>query len=146
MWTGGHLVVFQVLQTQKYLRLGLPAPGFPLPGSWWPWSLLQGWAPVGLEGFGAARALPPLLQPLPEAARGRSHLCLLASILCFSGGKVVSRQLLWETEAPGYLLQRRGLLASAVPSQLGSKAQLAVLGSALRSSVKCPGGGQNVII
>lgn len=99
------------------------------------------WVWRGLE-----QHVTPLLQPLPEAARGRSHLCLLASILCFSGGKVVSRQLLWETEAPGYLLQRRGLLASAVPSQLGSKAQLAVLGSALRSSVKCPGGGQNVII
>lgn len=86
------------------------------------------------------------LQPPPAAARGRSHLYLLASIPRFSGGKVVSRQVLWETGAPEYLLQRRGLLAEAVPSQLGSKAQLAVLGSVLRSSAKCPGGGQNVLI
>lgn len=135
----------QDLQTQKQLKLGLLVPGFPLPGSWWPWRLLQAWAWRGLE----QHMLCPdfcSLQPLPVTARGQSHLCLWASIPCFSGCKVASRQLLWEKGAPGYLLQRRGLLARAVPSQLGPKAQLAVLGSALRSSAKCPGGGQNVII
>lgn len=105
------------------------------------------WAWRGLEQH-LEQLCPHLcsLQPLPVTARGQSHLCLLASIPCFSGCKVASREVLWEMGAPGYLLQRRGLLARAVPSQLGSKAQLAILGSALRSSVKCPGGGQNVII
>lgn len=53
----GHLLVLQDLQTQEQLKLGLPAPGFPLPGSW---SVLQVWAPVGLEGLEQHKLCPHL--------------------------------------------------------------------------------------
>lgn len=89
--------------------------------------LLQAWAWRGLE----QHMLCPhfcILQPLPVTARGQSHLCLLASIPCFSGCKVASRELLWETGAPGYLLQRRGLLARAVPPPAGLQSSISSFG------------------
>lgn len=130
-------------------QTGTPCSWLPPPWQLVALELPAGVGTCGLGGVWSSTVLCPhfcSLQPPPAAAQGRSHLYLLASIPCFSGGKVVSKQVLWETGAPEYLLQRRGLLAGAVPSQLDSKAQLAVLGSVLRSSAKCPGGGQNVLI